>query len=131
MSNPYSFRGAAGHLVDWSNLIGEVAPLVTGHNRPVTKEELAVICARKSRECDLARALRACKEAGETHEAQMLFTQIIGTHIYPKTPDQPEAVLRDLVRSVKEIEGYWTESIDNQMQRAEQVLRAESAKRKE
>jgi hypothetical protein len=76
--NPYSFTNEQGVTLDWSNLVGEVVPGITGHNRPIAQDELAVICARRDRAASLHRALLAMKNAGETQEALRLTKQIIG-----------------------------------------------------
>jgi hypothetical protein len=70
--NPYSFVDANGFTVDWSNIVGEVFPNISMHDRPITKAELALICARKSRECALVQAITAMRLAGETDKALLL-----------------------------------------------------------
>ena len=77
-SNPYSFTGINGGLVDWSTLVGQVLPVLSGHRNPVTKDELAVICARMDREYALRRALVAMKNAGERDAALRVVKLILG-----------------------------------------------------
>lgn len=76
--NPYSFVGMQGRVVDWSPYIGCVCRNITGHDDEITKDELAVLVAKKSRECDLARAIQACRNAGESAEVRLLVAQMLG-----------------------------------------------------
>lgn len=79
MSNPvFSFVGMQGQIIDWSGFVGEVCRAISGHDKPITREELAVLVGKKQRENTLARALMACKGAGESTEAKAIVRQILG-----------------------------------------------------
>jgi hypothetical protein len=78
-SNPYVFYDSGlGHSVDWSAYIGEICPLLTGHNKPATKDEIAVLVSKKQRECNFFGAMRALRDSGESCEARSMFYQFFG-----------------------------------------------------
>lgn len=78
-TNPYGFIDQFGTRIDWAGFIGEVAPFISGHNKPITKEELAVICASKQRQNNLVRSIRCMKYAGESEQARALWIDIMGS----------------------------------------------------
>jgi hypothetical protein len=67
-TTPFSFINCDNRIVDLSPWIGSAAPSITGHDKPVTREELAVVCSQQSRRCALIRALNAMNNAGEKNE---------------------------------------------------------------
>jgi hypothetical protein len=77
-SNPYSFTDFRGRVVDWSSLVGQKFPGLSGHDNEITKDELARLCRVEGRANALSHALLAMREAGEVDEAERLFNQIIG-----------------------------------------------------
>ena len=73
-----TFTNEVGREIDWSAFIGQVVPVVSGHEQPITKDEMVVIVARKQREMNLWRAIKAMKSAGESDEARNLIRQTLG-----------------------------------------------------